>query len=259
MHSVPGVRDGDLLTTSRELFERGSHEVVDALHFATYGVPAFEALIDTVLRHERSEVTVLAQPVAGTSAQVVALAVRHNGGAKAVHSSADVDSAAHAGGAEENADGINAELKAYAQQLARTVRIAEETENQSGRIGKAHQALALAAAASLLEESGVDTDLQYMAAVNLLLENYADREQLYVSKLPLGLLQHQVLIVGQLAPSPTDSNFCRWTMPQAQLSLLLGAAEREGRSLKKRGGQIPVEQLLRRLNERNRLALRELQ
>jgi superfamily II DNA or RNA helicase len=46
IHNVPGVEDGALLTISRELYERGLPGSSKRVHFASYGDPAFDSVLD---------------------------------------------------------------------------------------------------------------------------------------------------------------------------------------------------------------------
>lgn len=50
--NIEGIPDGTLLTTSRETFERGLAGVDGTMHFATYGSPVFEAVLDHMLGHD---------------------------------------------------------------------------------------------------------------------------------------------------------------------------------------------------------------
>jgi hypothetical protein len=46
--NIPGVVDGTALTTSRETFEEGAPDLEGRLHFATFGDPVFEAILEKV-------------------------------------------------------------------------------------------------------------------------------------------------------------------------------------------------------------------
>lgn len=49
LSGIPGIPEGTCLTTDRELFEKGFPGLRGKLHFATYGDPVFESVVDFVL------------------------------------------------------------------------------------------------------------------------------------------------------------------------------------------------------------------
>jgi hypothetical protein len=49
LNSIPGIPEGTCLTTDRGLYEKGFPGLRGRLHFATYGDPVFELLVDFVL------------------------------------------------------------------------------------------------------------------------------------------------------------------------------------------------------------------
>jgi hypothetical protein len=52
MQNIPGVADGTGLTASRETYEYGLEGFDGPLHFASYGDPVFEAVVEQILRFE---------------------------------------------------------------------------------------------------------------------------------------------------------------------------------------------------------------
>ena len=67
LRNIPGVSDGTPLTTSRQVFEYGLQDVPGELHFASYGDPIFETLINHLLSFDlpKSMVRVESQPHRG--------------------------------------------------------------------------------------------------------------------------------------------------------------------------------------------------
>ena len=61
--------------------------------------------------------------------------------------------------------------------------------------------------------------------------DYAERAGVNLSKLPKALMEYQPLIVGTLAPSATNANFCRYLLQPPFLEVTLGSAGREAKAM----------------------------
>ena len=260
LHNVPGVRDGTALTISRDLYERGSSELIGEVHFATYGDPAFSATLQAVLGHDQPSVAIIEAAVPSTQALVVGLVVKSAGSVSLVHSLEDVSALPNGMQVVDGSDceSQRHELTAIADELSRQVRLSTEVERQAIRAGKAQHSLTLAGSASFLEETVGDKSAQFSLAINQLRADYGDRAAVNLSQLPVALLSYQHIVVGPLSASATDPNYCRYQLQQPLLEVLLGTATREARAMKKRGTSVQVESVIRRLNEQTRRTLGEV-
>ena len=203
-----------------------------------------------MLAYDQPNVVLLEVPVAGATATRAALAVKTAGRTMVIHS---LDDAAKLSGELESLDAVHAEpeleaLRRDAQPLSRQLEMSAEVERQSVRAGTAQRALTLAAGASLLDETVADHSVALNLALTQIRADYAERAGVNLSKLPKALMEYQPLIVGTLAPSATNANFCRYLLQPPFLEVTLGSAGREAKAMHRRGPAIPVDTVVRRLS-----------
>lgn len=150
VRGLPGA-EPFMLTASRSLYERGVPGRTEALHFATYGVPAFEAVVSFMVgQRDHCDALGRSEQAEGDSAPVVRWSLHQPGGQEVLVErfdqlpSDDVGLGVASGEpARQAAAGALAEARGRTQGWART-------EAVSATAGKAHRRSHLLAAAGLL-------------------------------------------------------------------------------------------------------------
>lgn len=207
VRGVPGVEDGTRLTVSPELYERGlpGHRV----HFASYGDPAFEAILTHILSHpmpggirrvsatarsgwtaERCGYVVVCEAKEGDAVRCV---VRH---VTSFRDTEGLDDIAAEVDWEVAAPHAEAELRArLSSDLEAAVRDREEkrqTQQVNEQIGHYHAWLAVVTADRLLREVRGNRDEAQIRAVSALREyeeRFFDRDSIRIPLVPVRTLQ----------------------------------------------------------------------
>ncbi len=84
IRGIAGVKNGTLITPDREIFDAGLPGIESPVHFASYGDPVFQAILDQVNSHDMPDcIAAVSVTVPGLDTAVMAFAVKtrssHNG------------------------------------------------------------------------------------------------------------------------------------------------------------------------------------
>jgi len=194
LQGIPGVPDGTALTACRQTKEVGIPELEGRLRFATYGEPAFEAVLDHVAEYGLPPgVRRLEVPVPGTPATLVAYAasVQEGDGAVGVRLLTRLEDLRHLSLAEGHPLGDEA-LEPLIQELARLAEAeagwspgVPNIEELNEKTARSHRALAWMLARGLLLDrqalgKGLPLFWREAAAIE---QDYADRAYLRVTRI----------------------------------------------------------------------------
>jgi hypothetical protein len=255
---VPGVPPATALTTDRKLYERGVAGYSGSLRFATWGEPAFDSLLETVLAHPTPRcVRRLEVPIPGTGATLAAYAVASTRGLELVTSLAGLrevtlDESREV--AERQVAQLQPQLESLAREEGRNCREADWVETVNEEAGSRQLALHCFAAASLLDETVAGHDTRFKAALAQLEDELSERELVRIARIPAELAHAGSAVLFDVSRSEsTDSHHV--DLPGFMLPVLLDAARREADALKADRETLTVDKVIQRLRREGQRAL----
>nr|WP_206881768.1 helicase-related protein [Alicyclobacillus mali (ex Roth et al. 2021)] len=267
VQGVPGVEDGTRLTVSPELYERGlpGHHI----HFASYGDPAFDTIVEHVLSHpmpsgvrrvsvpggeygpiERCGYVVLCDSQEGHEARFTVHHVTSFQDTLHVRDVAtDVDWNVVAPAAE------NVLRERLADELSRAIRVRQEKRNAQSvneKLGFYHAWLSVVTADRLLREvrgSKDEAQIRATAAIREYEERFCDRHAIRIPLVPVRILAswfpHAMAVDRENAWIEGDLTQLVVGFPYIQAGL--SVARRAVDALKKEEGSVTLQKLQHRL------------
>jgi len=255
---IQGIPRNSVLTVSRNLYLRGLKENDANLHFATYGDPAFEAVLNQFNQFSLPGcVRRISVPVPGTPwAEMVAFAalVRSQDGnqelklIKGLRDLEDLQLYEDATISEDFVSVATRELESLAQsEFGKNVAV-ENIERRNVQAAVNQAALVMLAAQALLEsKAGSDPGAAFRSVYSELsaqIENSSDFPALKISSDALRAIIEDSLFDLEVVPVGADTFV---TLPKTLLRCALDALSRAADSLKIRKTAITVNAVLERL------------
>jgi superfamily II DNA or RNA helicase len=259
--NVPGVSDGAALTVSRSLYERGSADFEGELHFATWGEPAFDAVVAAVLAHKPPGcIRKIEVAVPASRARLAGYAVATPGGVKLAKSIADLvglqlDPDAQPSQAELPA--LSSELKALAQRDGQACALADWVETANEEAGRTERALHCFAAASLLEQIADGKGSLFRSAMTALQTQLDDRVLVRIPHIPYQAMRGHLGLLFEVSPSLSHPDHFHVDLPRFMLDVIYDTARREAESLRVGHEHLTVDQVVERLKREAEHALGE--
>lgn len=284
LSGIQGVPDGAVLTISRELYEQGLGDQGPRVHFASYGEPYFDAILEQLGRFELPAcVRRIAVPIpvlgeggagAGAGAELVGYAVACRGSVegeaaevrqvKLVKSFGDLrglvlDEATPL--REEEIAPLREELQRLALQEFQFQLVAQRIESDNFRAAQAQVVLDLLVIHSLLGARArfAGEGALFSPVAREVESLFADRRQILVNDLPARLLRP---VVGELlfdCRVPTIGDQASVSVSKILARAALDAASRVADSLKVRKGELRVNAVLSRLKREAEAIARQWQ
>lgn len=267
LQGIGDVPDGTALTVDRGLYDAGIPDLEGRLHFATYGDPIFQAVLDAVARFELSGcVRRLTASVPGLPVEVVGYAVAcvegGQRGVRLITSSAQLEGLTLDAEAELSPAEV-APLQEQLQEMAREefglVSRFEQVETANLRAGYSQLALDYLLMVSLLEarQRMGQGDEGFWAAVRDVEELIADRGSMPITRLPAdsvrklsGLLFEPVV--------PTLGQEGHLSAPYVALHAALEAICRLAEGMRERKADLRLEAVLDRARREVQRLLAEM-
>jgi hypothetical protein len=271
LNSIPGIPEGTCMTTDRELYEKGFPGLRGRLHFATYGDPVFESLVDFVLERipDPSGVVEIGCGEEFAHRNIRALAVRTPEGCRLV---ASLSEAAEIADVEESAIDPS-ELAPLLSQLRDKARKTEgklaagmpllrdgtRTVNSLAATAEreVESVLALAVLGSL-SAIGMKEESPFWDSVAKLDQRWKDLEKTIVANVPLDILRQkkdeQTLFWDLKLPEAGQK--ADITVPSALFKACVDRTCREAEATRKKKSAISIAMIKERLkrglsNKRN--------
>jgi superfamily II DNA or RNA helicase len=270
LRGVSGVPDGAILTTCRKLYEEGLGEDERRVHFASYGEPFFEAVLEEIVQFELPAcVRRVAVPVPGIeNCELVgyAVACRGTGGLREIRFVLKWSDLKGLELAEEEAltegelEPLREELKRVAQEEFELCNAAGRIERFNVRAARAQELLNLLTIESLLKARAPSFGqgaLFYpvLRDVESLLN---DRSKIIVSDVPadeLRAIAEDVLFDCEV---PAVGSRASITINRILLHTSMDAAERVVDGMKERRSKLRVDRVISRLRREMRARLQQL-
>jgi hypothetical protein len=266
---VAGVPDGTLLTHSRPLFERGLPGREGRLRFASYGDPAFDAVLTQAdaLPLPRC-VRRLSATLEGDPAEVVgyAVACRGDGCTRQVRLVTGWNQLAVLG-LDEAAELTEAEVEPLRPQLLDRARqevqprAVRRVEQSNVRAARAQQILDQLVMASLIDghRPSVQDGGSFWEVFDDLREVMRGRQRLIVPDVPAGQLRAIRSDLLFDCTVPTGGDRARLTAPRVLLDAAADAVSRMADALRERRSEVGTDRMLQRLRREVERGLRSLQ
>ncbi|HHW07477.1 MAG TPA: hypothetical protein GXX34_08140 [Clostridia bacterium] len=267
---VPGVAADVVLTISRELYEEGLADGTAKVHFASYGDPVFDAVLDYFSQYDLPTcITKLTVPVPQLEeVEVVALAAvcQESGGkrkAVLIRSWQDLKELQLAEGDRVH----ETELHELRQQLEREVNKEfnhyfglQRIEKHNVRVAVAHEVVTLLVAKNLLEVRGHNAGKSplFWPVLKEVEELVLERERILIDGLPTSILRtfSQELLFDYHVPSLGDVEAV--PVPRIILTSACHVAGRLADSLKKKKSELSLVTVLGRINREVAVRMREV-
>ncbi len=268
---IEGVPKGAVLTVSCQLYEEGLADSGPRLHFASYGDPYFEAILEQVGSFELPAcVRRISIPVNGLDGLEVVGYAAACFGSSGVREVRLIRSWRDLNGLQlvETESLTDAEIEPFRVKLERIAQeefqpylVANRIERENIRTAQAQEMLSYLAIRELLEvraRSAGDGALFWpvLREVDTL---FRDREQILVSELPAAALRP---VVGELlfnCQVPNVGDKANMLVPRILAKAAMNAASRLADSMKERRSEMRVEKVLARLQREVENIKRQLQ
>ena len=192
VRGIEGVRDGTFLTAARDIFEQGVRGCDEPIHFASYGDPVFDAILEHVESFGfPSCVKQLAVPIEGFDAEVVAFtaAVREQNGeteTRLVCSLKDMEGVELCEDCQitdSQIQEMEGALQARAREEFMPMQAAERIEKDNIRASDAQTALSMVTGFALLNDLDLPESEPFWPIVRMLDNNNEGKEVLTLSNL----------------------------------------------------------------------------
>jgi superfamily II DNA or RNA helicase len=257
LNRIPGVPDGTILSVSRETYERGLPQSTGPIRFASYGEPAFDAVLGLTAASDLPPgIRRVAVPIPGAAAgELIGYLVMHRdkGGAAphAVFSMSGLD------GLEIDpqtpvpasaVDRLRVELAARAREEFRLLAAAERIEKANEAAGRAQARLTrLVARYFILSAQRTHrSETSFARQLAILDEIAKERVELRLPGLPVDQLCTLSGVPFSIRP-PAAGNEMHFDAPRPLLKAAVDLAAREADALHRRRAEVTTEQVLRRL------------
>ncbi|MBW1961242.1 MAG: DEAD/DEAH box helicase family protein [Deltaproteobacteria bacterium] len=265
LQGLEDIPDGTLLTVNRRLFEQGFGEAEGLVHFASYGAPVFETLLDQYSRFDPPACWMrISERVPDTHAEVVAYVaacIEANGisTVRLVTSPADLENMS----LDESVSLQDTDLTSIRKQLHELVRSEFEParsikrlENDNQRFGYAQLIFDLLIGKALLHPPTVEDADNFWSVVRELDNIISQRDQLIVPNIPTEMLR---AVSGNYLfdiPVPQVSEYFSPTLPNILVAAGLDAACRTAAGMKVAKATLAVDTVKRRLDREIELCLK---
>lgn len=266
---INNVPEKTRLTTSRQLFEEGLPEEDVKLHFASYGDPYFDAILDEFEQHDLPpSIRRLSLRLRDLPTEIVGYAVACAGPGdtprvELVTRWQDLENLQILEDGEVSEQALNtlrSKLRAQAREAFSVTRTARRIERENLRAGYAQIAFAYLLAPGLLKLGADDLSKTNFSRVANHLETRIDREKnISVPGIPVDPLQR---VGDKLLFHPTIPSLGAETTLYATLPMLrsaLDAAYREADGMKRRKSEILIHAVIDRLVRRLEASVRALE
>jgi hypothetical protein len=255
--NVPGVEDGTVVTTSRPLFDVGLPEFEGRLHFATYGDPVFEAILQQIEALplpdciRRLEVEIPDSPVTVVGYAVAAREHNDQPCCRLVtswHELATLRLDASGSLSEPEVESLRQRLTALARQELAMTQALPRIESLNERAGGSQLLLDYVVARGILQsrlQTG-SSEALFWREVQALEAICQGREILRVRHIPTALGRRLSGLLFDLdLPSVGDEGFV--DAPQSLVQASIDAVCRLASGLKRRRADLPTADVLTRL------------
>jgi hypothetical protein len=255
--NIPGVVDGTAITISRTTFDVGVPTFEGRLHFATYGDPAFEAILQHIEAFPLPEcVRRLEVEIPDVPATIVAYAVaeRHAEGqpryrlVTAWYDLATLHLDAAASLSLDDVEPLRQRLSVMARQELAMTQAAPRVEVMNKRAGRSQRLLAYLVARGLVQsrQQTGSSETQFWREMQALEAICQGREILRVRRIPLALGRRLSGLLFDLdLPSVGDEGYVDAPQPLIQASL--DAMCRLANGLKRKRADLSTAEVLSRL------------
>jgi hypothetical protein len=253
LNNIPDLPDGTALTVSRELLETPPAELEGILHFATYGDPVFEAVMEHLVSFELPGCVrrlTVEEPDLGTRMASYAV-FTVAGRVRLVGRYRDLEDLQ----LDEDATLDDAELQPMFQRLeafgkaqSDRRRGARKIEEVNERTGQSQLTLTYLVAHNLMQsrqKTGAGAD-KFWQELNAMEQSYADREALRIQRIPVDVARRLVMpLFEPVLPTVGDEGFV--DAPAILLRSAFDAAARVGDSFHVKKDELMVGDVLGRL------------
>lgn len=192
---IPGAPTEAILTVSRQLYEEGAAEITQKIHFASYGDPYFDAIVNhDELLDLPSCISRISVPISGIpGAEVVGYAVAGvtKSGNSSVHlvcSLRDVEEVGELDAGREISESEIAPLRQrlvdVAQEITQNVARSEETLRANRQVAHLHEWFDLVVAYNLLDEKAGGRSKKFSRVMHQAEVSLSGRENLMIAGVP---------------------------------------------------------------------------
>ncbi len=250
------VPDHTALTASRSLYEQGLENMEGRLHFASYGDPVFETVLDEINRFDLPECILrITEQVPDTSAEVAAYAAacldeKDLPQIRLITSLDNLDGLRLNESAritESDLTDLKQSLHSMIRREFDTVRTVKRLEKDNQRAAVAHIIMDLMSAKSLLRPIGSTADDNFRTIVKDLDALISEREQLIITELPtepLKMIANELLFDIQMPKAGQRINI---TAPILIVAASADAGCRIADAIKVKKGALTVNMVLSRI------------
>jgi hypothetical protein len=257
LNHIPGVPDGTVLTASRDTFERGLPEV-NALRFASYGEPAFDAILALTAVGGRSPgIRRITVPIPGAdNAELVGYVVmrRDKDGVATPHMALDMrgledlDIDAEIPAPMSAIESLTAQLAARARDEFRVLAAATRIEETNEKAGRAQVRLThLVAKHFILSvQRAHQGEANFARQLTILDEIVESRPEQRLPRMPVDQLRSLIGVPFAIR-LPAAGDEMPFDAPRPLLKAAVDLAAREADALHRRRTDVTTEQVLARL------------
>jgi len=253
LNNIPGLPDGTALTASRRSYEEGIPQLEGLLHFATYGDPAFDALMEHLASFELPGcIRRLVAEDEDLGAVMVGYAAAGSGAdLRLVTRYADLESVS----LDETMDlqdaevgPLEARLESRAKARADRRHGVKRVEEENGKAARSQLALACLTAYGLMRSrqklsQGADNFWQELTAME---QSYADRDILRINGIPAAIGRRLTMPLWE-PQLPTVGEESYMDAPRILLQSAFDTAARIGDSFHVKRDDLDVNDVLGRL------------
>lgn len=260
VHGINGVPEGAALTTSRELYEEGLSDGGFRLHFAAYGDPYFDAIVEQLAKFELpgciQRIAVLVPDMAGVEVVGYAVACRGNDGLREVRlikSWSDLQSielAEEETLTEAEIRPLREELKIITRQEFGHYGAADRIERDNVRAARIQEMFNFMVISSLLKArarySGGE-DALFLPVLRDVVSLLEERERIRLSDLPAKRLRpvaDDLLFECQI---PSVGDLADFLVPKFIVCVVPASAERIADGMKVKKSKLRLSMVLARL------------
>jgi hypothetical protein len=257
LNHIPGVPDGTILSVSREAYERGLPQTTGPVRFASYGEPAFDAILGlTAVGGLPPGIRRVAVPIPGAAAgELIGYLVMRRGkdgatphavfdmsGLDGLEIDADTPVPASA------VDRLRAEFVARAREEFRLLAAAERIEKANEAAGRAQARLTRLVAKYfiLCAQRAHRGETSFARQLAVLDEIAKERVELRLPGMPVDQLRSLSGVPFSIR-LPAAGNEMHFDAPRPLLKAAADLAAREADALHRRRAEVTTEQILKRL------------
>jgi len=260
IRGIPGVPDGTVLTASRKLYDEGLTDGKQRVHFASYGDPYFEKILEHIQNYELPScvrrITIPVEGMNGVDRVGYAVVCRGTDGIRQVRLIQSWDDLKHIS-LNEDEEISEQEIKPLFDQLRSLVRkelepnlAAERIERENIRIALVQELLNFLIIRDLLQtKAGEDGDQAVFGTVIKAVESTInERERILITNIPIRILSSFQRHLVYDVTIPSIGEYCHIQVPQFAAKAAADAGRRVAESLKRNKSELTIKRVVARLN-----------